>query len=494
MAGRIAEFRRMLVERVSQTTRSDRAVGAIGLEIEREAHAITNELGRELMAEAIRMADTQAPEVTVGGEAWGARKVNPGVYTTIFGEVKVERSTYQRSGRGRVLVPAEVRLGMVEGAYTPMAARIVTRSVACMPSGEAEELLSEIGVCMVSRSTIDRLPKAILARVGGDLERIERDVRVRDVIPEEAVSVQVGMDGVMLPMEGEEAKRRGRKTQSPQPPRHEGRHGATAPPSLPTLEEAEEEDATTTSEEDTKGRAWKEASVGTVSFWDKDGEHLKTIYLAEMPESGKLSLVMRLEAELRAVVAERPDLRPVLASDGAPNHWTSLRAMAGRVFGEGTNWTELLDYFHAASRLGNAANDIWGAGEEALVIGEHWKTTLRERTNGAATVLKALEYQRSIAAAPLAKKLTTAMKYLATHKKAGRLRYAEAKKAHLPIGTGVTEAAAKTVVAVRMKRSGARYEDHGGQVVLTFRTALLSGRFSTLLTEIESSYTATVAA
>ena len=419
--------------------------------------------------------------------------MRPHTYATIFGEVRVERSTYQRSGRGRVLAPAEVRLGIVEGAYTPMAARIVTRAVASMPSGEAEALLSEVGVCMVSRSTIDRLPKAILARVGGDLDRIEQDVREQDEIPEEAASVQVGMDGVMMPMEGDGAKRRGRKTKSPQPPRHEGRYGATAPPVLPSEEEADEEDATTTDAVDTDGRAWKEASVGTVSFWDKDGEHLKTIYLAEMPESRKVSLVERLEAELRAVVAERPDLRVVLASDGAPSHWTSLRAMANRVLAD-REWTELLDFFHAASRLGTAANDIWGAGEEAFVIGEHWKTTLREKTNGAATVIKALEYQKSIASESLKKKLATAIKYLTVHKNAGRLRYAEAKRAGLPIGTGVTEAAAKTVVAVRMKRSGARYEDHGGQVVLTFRAALLSDRLANLMTEIESSYTLAVAA
>jgi len=316
---------------------------------------------------------------------------------------------------------------------------------------------------------------------------------VRDVIPAEAASVQVGMDGVMLPVDGEGAKRRGRKTESPRPPRHEGRYGATAPPQLPTAEEAEEDDATRTDENDTEGRAWKEASVGTVSFWAKDGQHLKTTYIAEMPESGKASLVERLEDELRAVVAERPDLHVVLASDGAPNHWTSLRDLANRVLGS-KRWTEVLDFFHAASRLGTAANEIWGAGEEAFVVGEHWKTTLREKTNGAATVLKALEYQRSIAAVPLAKKLTTAMKYLTAHKNAGRLRYAEAKRAGLPIGTGVTEAAAKTVVAVRMKRSGARYEDHGGQVVLTFRAALLSNRLADLMTEIESSYTLTVAA
>ncbi len=84
--------------------------------------------------------------------------------------------------------------------------------------------------------------------------------------------------------------------------------------------------------------------------------------------------------------------------------------------------------------------------------------------------------------------------YIARHKKEGRLNYAAAKKQHLPIGTGVTEAAAKTLVTVRMKRSGARYETHGGHTILTLRAAALSQRFDAFSSEVESMYSARVAA
>ena len=245
--------------------------------------------------------------------------------------------------------------------------------------------------------------------------------------------------------------------------------------------------------EDTKGRAWREASVGTVSFWDKGGEVLKTIYLGEMPSYRKMGLAARLEREFAAVHERRPDLRPVLASDGAPTQWETLREIAGRVLGD-KPWTELLDFFHGASRLGNAAKAIWGTSEEATVTGEHWKTVLREKTRGAALVLKSLEYQRSVADAATAKELTKSINYLARHNREGRLGYAAAKRLNLPIGTGVTEAAAKTLVSVRMKRSGARYSDHGGYTILTLRAAILSGRFDTLSAEIESTYTLPVAA
>jgi hypothetical protein len=74
------------------------------------------------------------------------------------------------------------------------------------------------------------------------------------------------------------------------------------------------------------------------------------------------------------------------------------------------------------------------------------------------------------------------------------MAYAAARRAHRPIGTGVVEAAAKTVVNTRMKRAGARFSQHGGQTVMLFRTALLSGRFERLSECLRKSYTAMVEA
>ncbi|MEZ4439265.1 MAG: hypothetical protein R3B72_09260 [Polyangiaceae bacterium] len=43
-----------------------------------------------------------------------------------------------------------------------------------------------------------------------------------------------------------------------------------------------------------------------------------------------------------------------------------------------------------------------------------------------------------------------------------------------------------------MKRAGARYQEHGGQTVMLFRSAVLSLRFDTLARELERSYVADV--
>ena len=494
LGARVSEFRRNVREDVARMCRGEGTSGGFGLRVERQVQAIVNEVGRALMREVFEAADTAASEVSVGGERWGNRRETTGNYETSFGEVSLQRATYQKAGRGRVLIPVDARLGMVEGRYSPLVARIGNRALASMPTDEGEALLKEIGVCLLSRSTLHRLPQAMLARVHDNMDIVEAHVRASDSVPPEARTVQVGLDGVMVPMDGEDAAPRGRKTPTPEPARHERRYGAKAPAcDEPAEVSVPEDDATEAPASDTKGLAWREASVGTLSFWDKDGEWLKTIYLGQMPSYRKLDLVSRLEKEFAAVHQERPDLRVVLASDGAPTQWEELRSLADRVLGDKPR-TELLDFFHGAARLGSAAKAIWGASEDATVIGEHWKAVLREKARGAMLVLKALDYQRSVATPTVAKEITKSMNYLAHQKKEGRLAYAAAKRDKLPIGTGVTEAAAKTLVTVRMKRSGARYSDHGGQTILTLRAALLSGRFAAFSEELESSYTLPVAA
>ena len=49
------------------------------------------------------------------------------------------------------------------------------------------------------------------------------------------------------------------------------------------------------------------------------------------------------------------------------------------------------------------------------------------------------------------------------------------KQRGLPLGSGVTEAACKTVFTQRFKRSGMRWQRDSGQVILDLRVIYLSG-------------------
>jgi len=281
----------------------------------------------------------------------------------------------------------------------------------------------------------------------------------------------------MVPQDGEHARPRGRKSEEPDPPRHELRYAAPAvePPA---------------SRDGTNGRSWHEASVGTLAFFDADRNRLHTIYHARMPEPFKATLVRHLQDELMAVVAERPDMNVVFASDGAAPQWSSLRAMADALPANFTGHTmDLVDAFHVAEYLQEGAEAISGkATSEARIQSATWRETVKE-AGGPKTVLRSMRAQRAhIQNAAREKELDAAITYVDRQHKAGRMEYADALERNYPIGTGITEAAAKTVVGTRMKRAGARFSQHGGQSVMLFRTALLSNRFEALHRELGGTY------
>src|SRR5437879_5050916 len=66
-----------------------------------------------------------------------------------------------------------------------------------------------------------------------------------------------------------------------------------------------------------------------------------------------------------------------------------------------------------------------------------------------------------------------AYRYLRRHRR--WMDYPGARRRGLPIGSGVTEAACKTVFTQRFKRSGMRWGREFGQVILDLRVLHLSG-------------------
>ena len=252
--------------------------------------------------------------------------------------------------------------------------RIMTRAVALMTASEAASLLKESGVAQVSKATLDRLPKAIAARYEGHRDTINAALRERETVPDAAVVVQVALDGVMVPQDGEHAQARGRKAEVNAPPRHERRYGASTGTPPPAANDGEH------------GRAWHEATVGTVAFWDCEGKHLKTLYVGRMPEAGQATVASDLELELHLALDQRPDLDVCFASDGDAQQWKLLDALSTSVPESSTRTVRyLLDFYHAATYVHEAANAVL---EEAAakVQAEHWKATLKEHPDGAERV------------------------------------------------------------------------------------------------------------
>ena len=69
-----------------------------------------------------------------------------------------------------------------------------------------------------------------------------------------------------------------------------------------------------------------------------------------------------------------------------------------------------------------------------------------------------------------------------------RMQYAQLATRGFPIGSGVVEAACKTLVSQRLKQSGMRWSERGGQAILNLRGWAQSGRFDAAWAELAATY------
>jgi hypothetical protein len=74
-----------------------------------------------------------------------------------------------------------------------------------------------------------------------------------------------------------------------------------------------------------------------------------------------------------------------------------------------------------------------------------------------------------------------------------RRRSASLRAQHLPMGSGVVEAAWKTLVSQRVKRSGMRWRTAGGQAILTLRALCQRERFERAWSLLGETYKQSVA-
>src|SRR5207237_893267 len=100
---------------------------------------------------------------------------------------------------------------------------------------------------------------------------------------------------------------------------------------------------------------------------------------------------------------------------------------------------------------------------------------LRDRGQGVAHILRSAmqHYNQQPLAAAAHAAFWQAYRYLRRHRQ--WMDYPRYRQLGLPIGSGVTEAACKTVFTQRLKRAGMRWQKESGQVIVDLRVLYLSG-------------------
>jgi hypothetical protein len=404
---------------------------------EQELHRLFVAAEREALSRELGRFDLDVPTIEVAGERYHRVLRCATTYNSAVGPVRVERSLYrQKHASGRAVCPLELRAGLLEGSWTPLAAKQAPWVVAHLTPQEGEELFALLGNMTPSKSTLDRLPKHLSAHWETQRMQCEATLRQQEEIPPEAVAMAVSLDGVLAPMK--DGQRQAKRAQAV---------AAGKAPSGPA--------------------GYQEVGCATVSYSDRAGHRLVTRRMARMPEPHKRTLKSQLTAEVMGALRQRPDVRVIKVADGAPDNWSSLSEMLP--FGE-----EVLDFYHAVEHLNSGLGAAYGEGSATYPArAATLRQVLRDEPEGVDKVLGALCRLRT--RDPRRQALHAAVAYFREHRH--RMDYAHLRAQNLPIGSGVVEAACKTLVSQRLKRSGMRWRHTGGQAILTFRALCQSERF-----------------
>lgn len=412
-----------------------------------EAHeaAVTRlvySLGQAALSDVLTHYDTKTDVISVGEQTYRRKHKAIKTYQTGLGPVEINRHIYvnrKKDGDGRATCPLELQAGIIEGYWTPMAAKNAMWGLAHLTAHEVEDMLLRFGKMNPSRSSLDRLPKALNQHWEPQTVAYHEELIASESIPKNASSVAVSLDGVMVGMKPQQS-------------------GTEKPVSMKT--------------------EWKEASCGTISFFDALGERLSTIQYGRMPEHKKTTLKTILRKHTEAILQQRPELKLVHLADGAQDNWTFFDEDMPLGF-------QLTDFYHASEHLKAVLDAAYpkNPGKSRSKF-EHYKIVLREEVGGINKILRALRHLRNQHKGNTV--IAANVTYFTNNQH--RMKYAEAKNNHYPIGSGIVEASCKTLVGQRFKRSGMSWQHNGGQGILTFRSLIKSQRFDRAWPIIASHY------
>src|SRR5712692_5736908 len=162
----------------------------------------------------------------------------------------------------------------------------------------------------------------------------------------------------------------------------------------------------------------------------------------------------------------------VVLGDGAPWIWN----LAAEHF-PGT--VQILDLYHAKEHVWDVAHAVFGRGTAAGTVWATHACSLLEQGQSEALV-GAIQVLPPIPPEPgQARSIPErAVDYFTTN--AARMRYPVFRAQGMHIGSGIAEAACKTIVSTRAKRSGMRWTPAGLDALLPLRTSVLNGAYDSL--------------
>lgn len=438
---------------------------------EATALAVGNAAVQEVLRRRLQaLSDGLGKELLINGVLWREHEVGTARYHSLVGDLAARRATYREVGvrNGPTVVPLDLLAGLIARA-TPALAYSCTLGFAQAELRSYAESMEAAHRVLPSRSTLERMAKAIGSEAQEAAPRIEAYLRQGERLPEGASGVSLGMDRTAVPMEED---------------RPEG-----APPKTRRKLRTEPYEREPPEPIDVNYRM---AYVGTFSIVDDHGEELVTRRYTALPEEEPERVAAKLIADLRNALRQQPKLTIEVIQDAAPELWNTLRG-ALRAAGI-AKWEEGIDRWHLNERLGKALRVVEPDEAQRAAKLSAWNDDLDSSDRAIERIIE--ELGRHIE--PLEKKgdqegldiLLDHLVFIDTHQ--DRLRYRRLIRLGLPIGSGLTEGMCKSVVGQRTCGSGQRWRPNGIAAVLTLRAIHRSDRLPRFWTHFAKRYTAEI--
>ncbi len=374
------------------------------LDTEEAIQTALNEAGVLATTAALEQFDTDGSPLEIGSTRWTSKGQEPKIYQTPYGEATVARHVYQTSEGGVTFCPLE-RDARIIITSTPRFAMQVSSKYADRAGGRVVDDLAQNHGRHVTLCLVQDLADA----VGSVVQAKEEDWHY--AVPKlqtPVASIGVGLDGTcaFLVNDGQ-----------------------------------------------------RQAMVGTVTLYDREGNRQHTIYVAATPEYGKATFYQRLGREIEQAQRLYPRAKLTGVADGSADNWTFL--------GQYTD-DECVDFHHATGYLALASPAVSRpfSGRQAWL--DKRCHELKHEVGAAKRILAELKALPTVGLNETHQEgLHKAITYFENHHE--QMKYAERVAANLPIGSGVTEAACKTLVKMRLCKTGAKWKEQGAAVVLSLR-------------------------
>jgi hypothetical protein len=433
---------------------------------------LLDEAGRGVLeGQLVEIAASFDDEVLVGGVPYKRHEEGTETYYSLSGPLVVARHTFRQMGvhNGPTVVPLELVAGIVEGA-TPALGYNVAHGYAQHDMRQHGEALVAAHRAPPPRATLERLAKRIAVAATEQAPRVEAKLRRAEKVPEGAHAISVGLDRTSVPMAEERPEDAPPK---PEPKRTKPRvRCAPAPIDV----------------------NYRMAYVGTVSIVDAQGHAIETRRYAAPACDDPATLARRMSSDVRALLRRCPTLNVGIVQDGAPEMWSVMREGLAPLVQQGVldGWKEGIDRCHLAGRL-NAALEICGfnAQQRAEQLST-WRTLFDHKDSAIDSIERDLRGRYAELHVDDQERLWEHLVYLRNNK--DRMRYVTLVVRGQPIGSGVTESAAKTVIGQRATKSGQHWSEPGLRGVLCLRAIHLSDRLPTFWAHLARSYKAEVKA